>query len=240
MAKKRGTWLPLAGGKATPKKFFYGNEKIARVCDSALADEAELTQRSISSVIEQCIVERFFPGDEAEKAYLTRLYDDGVKEAVLSLLDDESIGTGFRSRHQGNLELVDGLISVARTKGIVAVKPTPYLVGQLDSVVTAIAQASERADDPLEKQTLASEAAFGRGLLAEANDGRQQRLDVILQMARRNWNSVRGLSVTYRLLFAAVEAAEDWEDSAYDRRTIATAIEAVTANWTAEEANRKN
>lgn len=158
-----------------------------------------------------------------------------VKELLKEVFDENSAGIYFRSKHDNLLPVVK-FAKTQTSSNITILTGTEtelhHCCSQLDSIVNELNRLTNTTTDSEEKYRYQQEVAYATDLLSQLRDSPEySRLINIYHLLIKNWEDLKGLSVTYRLLVDLVDLQKEWEDTRETRTELLNILETVKIEW---------
>ena len=249
--------------KPKAKKFNYSSEANAAIIERALADAAELRDCTVSSVIEETLVEAFIPSDPHASYYASKVLFGtvidldgkarkyGIREALEDVFAEESAGISFKARHDNNFELVSFAKGILRENRAVVDKslrnnhnpgenPLPHMLNCWDSVCSMLeAEVQKRQAKNLLASDYGVAAESARRFEHAMKEDPGFQLFNALGLLLENWDVLGNYTYTFRFLSSAIACSTDWNDSPAERIRFANVCQSVMSEWTAIDKARK-
>ena len=239
--------------KPVAKKFQYSSQVNKEILEKRSADIAELSNSTVSEVIEGALVDQLLVSDEHAAPYVNGVlfgkrftFDGacvpyGIRDAFIEIFEEVSAGVGWKPRYTNArplVELAAKLVKehspkLARTNG----KPFSAL-NELNYAFDSLCGVFEKAANNLEEPGLDAELRWAREAAKPAIMNATIEPAMIIDFILRNWTAVENSAHTLRTLSKLFAASTEWEDTAYDRVRFQNICETVMAEWTRTEEGR--
>lgn len=218
------------------QKVFYYSSKVAKsIIEGLLEDEAEVTNRSSSYLIEQHILRDFLPENETVSVWIQRLYAKDEKDKPIGSLQDTMVSVfsymaaGVDSKAKDDTGKI--LVEYAYKNKCLYQHQSkdydktelPYYHNQLGYVIERIemmqkgiiAETSEEAERKAKLDFDIRELKR----IHEEDEITDDSLSFVYMMIIDNWDMLFNWTYTYRLL-TGMARIQTWEDSAETRMNL--------------------
>lgn len=221
--------------KRIQKVFYYSNKISKSIIEGLLEDEAEVTNRSTSYLIEQHILRDFLPVNETVSKWIQKLYAKDEKDRPVSNLKDTMIsvfsylaaGVDGKAKDEHGKALVD---FAYKNKSLYQHQlqncdksELPYYHNQLGYVIDRIEMMQKGIiDETIEEKERKNKLNFDIRELKRIHAEDEITDDALLflyMMIIDNWDMLYNWTYTYRLL-TAIARIQVWEDSAKTRMNL--------------------
>lgn len=209
----------------------------ADIIKNMAGDIAIEENRSISSVIEEIVLHGLLPyPSNIRWLILEYLYDnDGINKVLSSIFDINSAGQGWQSIHDNLCPLVDyGLQQAAVVQTKIDNNNTSsiqYVCTQMRALINILDNLAGNADNAIQSITYRSEIDWATAITNDLEKEPEfSKLSNFYQFLLNNWEAVKNLSVTYRLLSMLV-SMDSWANNAHTRVALLDVIRRVTCMW---------
>jgi len=204
--------------------------------DRYIKDKAVVDESNDSAVIESILLEKILPSSPVAAHYVKSIYNIGLKETYMTLMEVLSAGTGFKAAYDNAYDLVkfgkNAILQYPFTGGI---DPEyehliPYLESCCASIIRKLEYETQNRELSFDqKEMLADDKILLEcDFRNEMNFRAQHYFNVVLS----RWDILGNYTFTYRMLRTVVALSNPifWEDP--KQRLIARDIIAeVCENW---------
>lgn len=231
--------------KRIQKVFYYSNKIAKSIIEGLLDDEAEVTNRSTSYLIEQHILRDFLPENETVSKWIQMMYAKDDKDKPVSDLQDTMIavfsymaaGVDNKSKNEGGKPLVDFAYKnkclYQHQSKHYDKSELPYYHSQLGYVIERIEMMQKGIiDETLEEAERKAKLDFDiRELkrIHEEDEITDDSLSFVYMMILDNWDMLFNWTYTYRLL-TGMARIQTWEDSAETRMNLVSLLNDFAKN----------
>lgn len=214
----------------------------ATLIDALVKDEAAVNNTSESGVIEKHLLDSFLPQNEQARFLAENyLYGDesrSIGKTLRALFNYNSAGNGgWSSKHDNLLPIVEfafeeqGYCSFTSTSNPDK-KELPHFLLQLNSICQKLESIEAEAVDLVAKNYYQNEAQYARDLLKEAtNEPQYMHYINFYRLVIDNWDILKGLSITYRMLCDLAGMENGWHDRPEARTRLLQLLKEVSEEW---------
>lgn len=249
-------------GKPKPKKFNYSSDANSMIIETAISDYASVTESTSSAVIEDTLIDKFIPKNDHARYYVcgillgkknilgtTKWEKYGVREALTEIFANESIGTDWKSAHQGaGEEIVEFAYELL-------LKHDDTFQDQLfdndfsriydcrnswDSVCGVLEVAAHEETNSSLSFAYTEEAKCGRQMEEAMEHDRSFRLSNTFRFLIQNWTTLGSWTHAWRFMTAVMDSIRDWNDTPEERIEFRKVCESVFSIWDASDEAKKN
>lgn len=221
--------------KRIQKVFYYSNKIAKAIIEGLLDDEAEVTNRSTSYLIEQHILRDFLPENETVSKWIQMLYAKDEKDKPVSDLQDTMIavfsymaaGVDGKAKNENGKTLVDfsykNKCLYQHQSNNYNTSELPYYHSQLGYVIERIEMLQKAiVDETAEEAERKAKLDFDIRELKRIHDEDEitdDSLSFVYMMILENWDMLFNWTYTYRLL-TVMARIQKWEDTAETRMSL--------------------
>ena len=231
--------------KKIQKTFYYSSKTAKSIIEGLLDDEAEVTNRSSSYLIEQHILRDFLPENETVSIWIQRLYAKDEKEKPVSNIQDTMVsifsymaaGVDGKSKNEGGKPLVEyaykNKCMYQNQTDDYDKTELPYYRSQLGYVIERIEMFQKAiVDETIEEAERKTKLEFDIRELKRIHDEDEitdDSLSFVYMMLIDNWDMLFNWTYTYRLL-TGLARIQTWEDSAETRMNLVKVLNEFATN----------
>jgi hypothetical protein len=236
--------------KPVAKKFQYSSQVNKEILERRAADIAELSNSTVSEVIEEALVDQLLPCDEHAAPYVNGIlfgkrftFDGtcvpyGIRDAFIEIFEAVSAGVGWKPRYTNARPLVELAAKLVKERSpeLARTSGEPFsALHELDYAFDSLCGVFEKAVGNLEEPGLDAELRWARAAAKPAILSASIEPAIIIDFILRNWTAVENSTHTFRTLSKLLASSTEWEDTAYDRVRFQNTCETVMAEWTRAE-----
>lgn len=218
------------------QKVFYFSSKVAKsIIEGLLEDEAEVTNRSSSYLIEQHILRDFLPENETVSVWIQRLYAKDEKDKPIGSLQDTMVSVfsymaaGVDSKAKDDTGKI--LVEYAYKNKYLYQNQSkdydktelPYYHNQLGYVIERIEMMQKgiigETSEEAERKAKLDFDIRELNRICEEDEITDDSLSFIYMIIIDNWDMLFNWTYTYRLL-TGMARIQTWEDSAETRMNL--------------------
>lgn len=247
---KTGFFVPKSMSdwyKPAAKKFTYSSALNKEIIERRAADVAELTDQSVSIVIEDALIERLLPHDEHARHFVNGVLfgkkclissneweDYRIRDALSDIFADVSAGVDWKPRYDNTKPFVDFAYSLLKTHRPRFTKRNEYpselddVAYDFDSLCSVLENQAKKTDTP----GLSADARRARDLIYPNIENGSIAPIKIIETIVFNWDAVANSTHTFRVLHHLLAACSPWEDTAEERAHFQSLCESIMSEWT--------
>lgn len=203
-----------------------------------IGDYAIKENRSFSAIIEGIVLDCILPNNhDARMLIEEHLYSENgsVGRILATLFDLNSHGVNWEARHDNLLPIVRFAMSQVCICSIPISgdeKELYHTCSQIESVLEHLTMLTATETDDSKKKYFEREAEWGHNLLTELRENPQNsHLFNFYRILVDNWESLKKLSVTYRLLYDLTTLEQGWRNDSASRIKLLELIREISAEW---------
>ena len=203
--------------------------------DSIASDEAAVTKRSVSGIIEQHLLNSMLPQNRNAAAFVRMSHTDGIMDieyifsAVFEYL---AAGINWEAKETNARSLVMLYHELSVNSAILTgeEKEWKYVVNQLDSIAKKLEQAGKATPDC--ENELKINAEYVRDIISEIEKNPTYiRFTSITGLILSNWEWLNNFTFTYRLLSFVSTMQKGIRNDAETRYNLIRILKEITAEW---------
>lgn len=247
--------------KPKPKKFNYSSEANALILESAISDCAALTAKTTSSIIEDTLIDRFIPLNDHARYYVCGVLlgkknnlgaktwtKYGIREALVEITSNESIGTEWQSAHRGTgkaiIEYASELLQKNTSKFCKEQFNSSYsrvrdAINSWDSIIGVLDVAANNEANLHQKIALEKEVRLAQATKETMSLNPNYYVFNAFRFILQNWDILGAWTHTWRFVSAVLESVDSWEDAPEDRIAFREVCEDVFSVWDGTDAKKK-
>lgn len=206
------------------------------IVSSEVVDDIEYSAETIN--VEDPPLERNVPKNKEARSWVENYLfspNAGIGETLSVAFEANAAGTNWNAKYSNLLPLVEFALSqeVLRSTSITGQEPDLYhCISQLKNVATRLKQLMVEAEDLNSEAYYQKETEFAVHLIEELTSEPQFcRLCNIYQLIIRNWSSLKGLSITYRLLSDLARMEKGWINTPEAKMELCAILKSVSEDW---------
>lgn len=263
-ARKLGVGITSADlyGKPKAKKFNYSSEANSLIVETAVADAAQVTETTSSTVIEDTLIEKFIPVNDHARYYVcgvllgkknlfgtTKWEKYGIREALGEIFSNESAGVQWKSAHQGEGKIIIEFATDLLCKHLSKFKQQSFnsnriysindAINSWDSICRILENSANEEGNLSTKFALEEEALFARNTKRAMSTDNDYLLFNSFRFILQNWDLLGSWTHTWRFAAAVFDSVDDWKDSPEERIKFREVCEKVFSAWDSLDAAKQ-
>lgn len=218
------------GGRSLKRKAEKGpvNRKIItlknfEIVDGYIKDRAVRDDSNDSAVIESILLNQILPPSAIASYYISMIYRDGLKQTVMTLMQDLSAGIQWKAAHDNALPLVRMVMEMVQKSYIAVDEDFAYLMEEhLPSNCRAIVEKLNHESEKNELNFNIKQLLKDDEMLLSMTDGKS--VDFVpynyFRLVVSWWDWLGDYTFTFRLLYDVVALTEKgiWDTAEYRLR----------------------
>lgn len=217
------------------KMIIFSNERIRKVIEGMISDEAIVEKRSASALIEKHLMNDLLPKEASASMWIQFMYEGiwGIGEVLDACFGYLAAGNNWEAKHDNALELVKFAYhwdTMSNTLPDVKALEMHHFLSQLDSVVAKLEDVAEKASSG--RYESQKEAEWAKELYRIAvEEPVYMRFANIYQLILNNWGIFKNWSITYRLLSDMAAMQKNWRNTEETRYELTNILKNITNEW---------
>ena len=199
---------------------------------------ADIEYRAEAINVEDRPPERDMPKNKEARSWVENYLfslNAGIGKTLSVAFEANAAGTNWNAKHSNLLPLVEFALSqeVLCNTSITGQEPDlHHCITQVKNVATRLEQLMVEAEDLSSKAYYKKETEFAVHIIEELTSEPQFcRLCNIYQLIIRNWSSLKGLSITYRLLSDLARMEKGWINTPEAKKELCVILKSVSEDW---------
>ena len=220
------------------KMIVFSSERAKTIIENMVRDEAEIENRSASSLIENHILNDLLPKNRDARfwAELLNSGEWGIGETLNAIFSTESAGTrGPWSSRWGNLlpivKFAHSQEAFCNTMPTGEEHELYHFRSQLDSICKKLESLAEDKDNE-NHPVYRNESKYARELLKEAeNEPQFMHYINFYSLVIDNWDVLKDWSIPFRMLADLAVMEKGWNNTAETRFELTKLLKEVSMEW---------
>lgn len=198
----------------------------------------DIEYRAETINVEERPLEKDIPKNKEARSWVENYLfspNAGIGKTLSVAFEANAVGTNWNAKYSNLLPLVEFALSqeVLCNTSITGQEPDLYhCITQVKNVATRLKQLMVEAEDFSSKAFYKKETEFAVHIIEELTSEPQFcRLCNIYQLIIRNWSSLKGLSITYRLLSDLARMEKGWKNTPEAKAELCAILRSVSEDW---------
>lgn len=220
----------------------YSSKKAKNLCESFIADEAEVYNRSLSAMREEHILQSILPQDKKARYWFEQLYNSNAKigDVMSNVFSYLAAGNGWKSAQKEGIKL---LVEYAHTElqrmsgGIEKYeREAKMFFSCLESLKNKLEYEAEAIEDMTYKYHILETVKQLASFIDEMKDNADEffyykDFTLYIYITIQNfWDLLGNYTYTFRLL-SCIARIQKWDNTAAGRIKLCEVLIAATENW---------
>lgn len=219
----------------------YSSKEAKNLCESFLADESEVYNRSLSAMREEHILSAILPQDKNASYWFQQLYNGNatIGDVMSSVFSYLAAGINWKaSQTEGTRQLVEYAYSeLLKTGGIEKYeREATYLSSCLDSLKSRLEYESNSIEDMTTKYHIRETVRQLSSFIDEMKDDPDEFFyakdftSYVYMTILNFWDLLGNYTYTFRLL-SCIASIQKWDNTAAGRLKLRETLVEATTNW---------